>query len=205
MQQQARQQLLFTERASGWKAALNALSLTAQQCLLGPRISLYGKCGVGKSSLINAIIGWDLVPTGESQRAVTQQCISLVSTGRVGGSGEFRIITELLTRDEWQDKVFRHVERACTGGDHSRPDRQFLLDVYEEVEGLLDADLLDLLRGESELSDQQLQTLRDAIEFAFQEGVDGQGYRCPVVNMIEGNDRTALFGPNTSDDNTCGM
>jgi hypothetical protein len=85
----------------GWNAELAAL---LEQAGRGPdvTISLVGGTGAGKTTLINALIGKDLLPTSEAKA-----CTSAVCEVGYAADGAYHGEVEYISRQEWDRELAR--------------------------------------------------------------------------------------------------
>ncbi|XP_041860696.1 nuclear GTPase SLIP-GC-like [Melanotaenia boesemani] len=66
-------------------------------------VGVFGRTGAGKSSLINAVIGEDLLPSGEFKACTTVMIKVEASTD---GKNEFRAEIEFIKKEEWKNEFW---------------------------------------------------------------------------------------------------
>ena len=107
--QASRPRLVDAQSAQSWIRGLAALRDSVAASRAGPRICLYGRCGAGKSTLVNCLVGWELVPrsarSGTDVMALTQRSIELTATDIPGEAPDaFRIYFTWLSPQQWAQK-----------------------------------------------------------------------------------------------------
>eukprot|EP00192_Tetraselmis_astigmatica_P017817 CAMPEP_0117684066 /NCGR_PEP_ID=MMETSP0804-20121206/20848_1 /TAXON_ID=1074897 /ORGANISM="Tetraselmis astigmatica, Strain CCMP880" /LENGTH=135 /DNA_ID=CAMNT_0005494927 /DNA_START=121 /DNA_END=525 /DNA_ORIENTATION=+ len=79
--------------AAGWRAELEATRALLKGQLFGPRVFLVGRPGSGKTALLNALVGWDLLPLSAAPAGSHAECLRALRSVELqvlppaGGSG----------------------------------------------------------------------------------------------------------------------
>ena len=87
---------------------LRQLELLAIHC---PRICFLGKTGSGKTSLMNAVIGRELLPADDTGLAVTSS-VTEIAQDPTMGEGCIVVIPSVCSWDEWEEKKLLLVEQS---------------------------------------------------------------------------------------------